>query len=101
MPGSRVSLTGGTLAGTNSAIGSLPCGKMRFQQGQVICVVPIDDFTAGSLPDALMRQDIFQCLTNRTQPVRLTDPVRMQCDTHHAALLGTLGINRVEVIQDL
>src|ERR1700679_2794256 len=101
MPGSRASFTGGTLAGMNSAIRGLPRGEMCLDQGEIIRVVPIDDIRAGGLPDASMRQDILERRTDGAQTVRLTHPIRMQRDAHNAALLGALGIDRVEMVLDL
>src|SRR5450759_729974 len=98
MPGSRVSLTGGTLAATNSTIGGLPRGEVRLQQRQIVRVIPIDDRATRGLPHALVRQDVLERGADRAQPVRLADPIRMQRDAHHAALFGTFGINGVETV---
>src|ERR1035438_1927855 len=101
MPGWRTSLTGGTLAGMNSAIGCLPRREVRLQQRQIVRVVPVDNRFAGGLPNAGMRQDVLERGADRAQPMRLTDPVRMQRDAHHPAVLSALSINGVEMILDL
>ncbi len=33
--------------------------------------------------------------------MRLADPIRMQCDAHHAALLGAFVVDGIEVVADL
>ena len=38
---------------------------------------------------------------DRTEAMRLTDPIGMQRDAHHPALFGAFLIHRVEVIADL
>src|ERR1700679_2594040 len=101
MPGSRASFTGGTLAGTNSAIRGLPRGEMCLDQGEVVRVVPIDDIRAGGLPNAWMRQNILERRTDGAQTVRLTHPIGMQRDAHDPALLGALRIDSVEMVLDL
>ena len=75
-PGSRTSPTGGTLAGTNSAIGGLPRGEVGFQQRQVIRLLPIDDRRAGGLPDAGMRQNKFECGADRAHAGAAVRPNR-------------------------
>src|SRR4051794_35783245 len=98
MPGARVSSVGGTLAGTNSAIGGLPRGEMRLDRRQMIGPIPVDDLRARGQPDTRMRQDIFDGGAERLDAVRLADPVRMQRDAHHPPVLRALRIDRVEIV---
>src|SRR3954453_3667045 len=85
----------------NSTIGGLSRGEMGLDQRQIIRVVPIDNRLAGCLPNARMRQDILERGADGSQSMRLAHPIRMQSDTHHAALVGPFSIDRIEIILDL
>src|SRR4051812_9777360 len=66
----------------------------------VVGDVVLGDIVGGSVPDALMAQNVFERLVEIFGRIRPADIVGMQRQAHDPAAFGTLSIERIELVLD-
>ena len=67
---------------------------------QILLFVPIHDLSPGRYPHLLPRRHMRQRLGEIFAPVRHADQERMQADRHHAAGLGAVLVEDIELVAD-
>src|SRR5205823_5551064 len=66
----------------------------------VVGEIILGDVVGGGGPNAVMPEDVAQCLVEMLGGVRPADIVRVQRQTHDPSVLGTLAVERVELVPD-